>query len=244
MLTFGRNDHVFAVSDHVRDSMRYPAALARLRMPPVETLYHGIDPTSIEAWAEPERRARGARDRRGRAGRRHGRELQVAQAARSAAARGDARATRTSRTSGSSWWVRVRSSRSSGSSRDRSGLDDTVVFTGFREDAPRVCSTFDVFALSSEHEGLSIALIEALALGKPAVVTDVGGLPRWSRTGGRATSSRPGDRSALARSHRRVCCRIRRSGRGWARKAAPAPRPSTSGSSVRRMEQVYEELLS
>ena len=51
MLTFGRNRHVFAVSNHVRSSMKYPAALAGRRMPPVETLYHGIDPSSIEAWA-------------------------------------------------------------------------------------------------------------------------------------------------------------------------------------------------
>ena len=51
-----------------------------------------------------------------------------------------------------------------------------MIFTGFREDAPRVASTFDVFALTSEHEGLSIALIEALALGKPCVVPRVGGL--------------------------------------------------------------------
>ncbi len=51
MATFWRNDRVFAVSDEVRASIRYPRALRRLRMPPVETLYHGVDPPSMPAPA-------------------------------------------------------------------------------------------------------------------------------------------------------------------------------------------------
>src|SRR5207247_2752707 len=42
-LTFWRNDHVIAVSEHVRTSMRYPSPLRLLPMPPVETCYQGID---------------------------------------------------------------------------------------------------------------------------------------------------------------------------------------------------------
>ena len=52
LLTFPRNDHVFAVSDEVRAGMRYPTALSWRSMPPVETLYHGIDPASVESWTE------------------------------------------------------------------------------------------------------------------------------------------------------------------------------------------------
>ena len=145
-------------------------------MPPVETLYHGIDrPRSSDGPHQ-----NGVREELGIAAdapvvgtvanfKSHKRLDQLL------LARPDRRS-RASRTSASSWWGRVRSSRSSGSSPLGSISTTRVVFTGFREDAPRVCSTFDVFALSSEHEGLSIALIEALALGKPAVVTDVGGL--------------------------------------------------------------------
>lgn len=55
------------------------------------------------------------------------------------------------------------------------GLGDGFRFLGFRADATRVLSAFDVFCLSSRHEGLPIALMEALVLGVPAVVTDVGG---------------------------------------------------------------------
>jgi glycosyltransferase involved in cell wall biosynthesis len=56
------------------------------------------------------------------------------------------------------------------------GLQDHVIFTGARDDAPRLAASFDLFALPSIHEGLSIALVEALAVGTPAVVTSTGGV--------------------------------------------------------------------
>jgi hypothetical protein len=49
-LTFSRNRHVFAVSETVRRSIRYPAPLRRLRMPPVETMYHGLDLARTATW--------------------------------------------------------------------------------------------------------------------------------------------------------------------------------------------------
>ena len=51
------------------------------------------------------------------------------------------------------------------------GLGDRFEFLGFRPDAVRVMSAFDVFCLPSHHEGLPIALMEALALGLPVVAT-------------------------------------------------------------------------
>lgn len=49
-----------------------------------------------------------------------------------------------------------------------------VVFVGQRIDAYRFYPLFDVFALSSQTEGLSIALLEALAFGLPIVTTNDG----------------------------------------------------------------------
>jgi glycosyltransferase involved in cell wall biosynthesis len=57
------------------------------------------------------------------------------------------------------------------------GLQETVVFAGFREDATRIIGSFDVLAIPSQYDGLSIALLEAMSLGKPPVLTRAGGNP-------------------------------------------------------------------
>lgn len=63
------------------------------------------------------------------------------------------------------------------------GLSDAVIFTGSRDDVPELLPALDVFCLSSLHEGLSIALVEAMASGVPAVCTAVGGVPEAMRDG-------------------------------------------------------------
>lgn len=55
------------------------------------------------------------------------------------------------------------------------GVADDVLFAGFDANPWRWMSRADVFAVSSVNEGLCCALIEALALGTPAVSTDCGG---------------------------------------------------------------------
>jgi glycosyltransferase involved in cell wall biosynthesis len=56
-------------------------------------------------------------------------------------------------------------------------VDDAVVWAGLRDDVVEVLPAGDVFTMSSRHEGLSIALVEALSAGLPAVCTAVGGIP-------------------------------------------------------------------
>jgi glycosyltransferase involved in cell wall biosynthesis len=55
------------------------------------------------------------------------------------------------------------------------GLADRFVMLGYHADPAAVVVGADLFTLSSRHEGLPISLLEAMALGVPAVVTAVGG---------------------------------------------------------------------
>ena len=52
-----------------------------------------------------------------------------------------------------------------------------IHFLGMRQDVPRLLSVLDAFVLPSLSEGLSLALLEAMASGKPVVATRVGGNP-------------------------------------------------------------------
>ena len=54
-------------------------------------------------------------------------------------------------------------------------LDARVHFLGERTDVPRLLQAADCFVLSSDTEGLSCSVLEAMAAGLPCVVTDVGG---------------------------------------------------------------------
>jgi L-malate glycosyltransferase len=58
----------------------------------------------------------------------------------------------------------------------RLGIADRIRFWGFREDALDLISGMDVFVLSSLHEGIPYALLEAMSLSKPVVCTNVGGI--------------------------------------------------------------------
>ncbi|GAA4125120.1 glycosyltransferase [Knoellia locipacati] len=56
------------------------------------------------------------------------------------------------------------------------GLGDQFVLLGFRDDVPDLMRAVDLFVLGSAHEGLPVAVMEALAAGLPVVATDVGGV--------------------------------------------------------------------
>jgi glycosyltransferase involved in cell wall biosynthesis len=53
------------------------------------------------------------------------------------------------------------------------GVADSVHFAGNRDDVPQVLAALDVFVFTSYSEGLSGALLEAMAAGKPIVATGI-----------------------------------------------------------------------
>jgi glycosyltransferase involved in cell wall biosynthesis len=78
------------------------------------------------------------------------------------------------------------------------GLTGSVVFAGYRDDAPRLMAAADVFVLPSEQEGLPIALLEAMALGRPSIASAVGGIPEVINDGRDGFLIRPRDPAQLA----------------------------------------------
>ena len=53
------------------------------------------------------------------------------------------------------------------------GIEEKVIFTGFREDALEIIANAKIFVISSDREGFPYVVIEALLLGIPVVSTDV-----------------------------------------------------------------------
>lgn len=77
-------------------------------------------------------------------------------------------------------------------------LSQTVELLGHRQDVGKWLARADLFVLSSVRESLPFALLEALALGVPAVVTDAGGMPEVARCCGAGVVVPPARPDALA----------------------------------------------
>lgn len=56
-------------------------------------------------------------------------------------------------------------------------INDKVIFMGWRADLSEIYSLLDIVALTSRNEGTPLALIEAMAMTKPVLATNVGGVP-------------------------------------------------------------------
>ena len=55
------------------------------------------------------------------------------------------------------------------------GVREQLFLLGFRTDIIEICKSADVFVFPSKREGLSVALMEAIACGLPCVVSKIRG---------------------------------------------------------------------
>jgi glycosyltransferase involved in cell wall biosynthesis len=126
---------------------------------------------------------------------------------------------------------------------DELGIRDAVVLLGKRGDMPRVLGTLDVFVLPSESEGMSNALLEAMAMARPCVATAVGGNPHVIGQGGNGFLVEYADSAALAE---RICALLADRGLSGAVGTAARERvvaAFSARSMVRQMENLYDRLL-
>jgi glycosyltransferase involved in cell wall biosynthesis len=81
---------------------------------------------------------------------------------------------------------------------DELDLKDCVTFFGEQPDvSPFLCAA-DLFIISSVTEGLPVSLLEAMSVGLPAVVTDVGGMSEIARLSDAVTLVPPSDPQIMA----------------------------------------------
>jgi len=78
------------------------------------------------------------------------------------------------------------------------GLSERVVFAGFQGDVYPYLAALDLFVLPSRIEGLSLAVLEAMAMGKPVVGTQIGGIPELVEDGKTGRLAAPSDPVSLA----------------------------------------------
>jgi glycosyltransferase involved in cell wall biosynthesis len=73
-----------------------------------------------------------------------------------------------------------------------------VIFTGRREDVPAVTAALDVAVLPSYREAQGLSVLEAMALSRPVVASDVGGIPEMIEDGVTGLLVPPRNPAALA----------------------------------------------
>ncbi|MBI4618813.1 MAG: glycosyltransferase family 4 protein [Desulfobacterales bacterium] len=81
------------------------------------------------------------------------------------------------------------------------GINDFTIMTGHREDIPEILSISDISVLTSESsEGVPQALIQAMAMARPVVATNAGGIPEIVSDGQTGMLIEPNDADKLAKS--------------------------------------------
>ncbi|MFC1818792.1 glycosyltransferase, partial [Thermodesulfobacteriota bacterium] len=78
------------------------------------------------------------------------------------------------------------------------GLNNDVIITGFQEDVRPFISLCDCMVITSHSETFSIAALEAMAMEKPMIMTNVGGATEQIDHGKNGFIYAPGDVNALA----------------------------------------------
>lgn len=85
------------------------------------------------------------------------------------------------------------------------GIADRVCFTGWRGDTPDLLDAMDIFVMPSLYEGGPTTVLEAMAMGKAVVSTNIGMVPEVMTDGQDGLIVAPGSYEALAGAVERLC---------------------------------------
>jgi glycosyltransferase involved in cell wall biosynthesis len=78
------------------------------------------------------------------------------------------------------------------------GIADRFIFPGFRNDVPQILSCTDLYVQPSLKEALGSSIIQAMAMGKPVVASNTGGIPELVKDNETGLLVEPKNPEALA----------------------------------------------
>ena len=116
-------------------------------------------------------------------------------------------------------------------------------FIGFCHDMPSLLASVDVFAMPSLSEGLGVAVLEAMAAGKPVVASAVGGLKESVVDGVTGFLVPPADPDALAQGIGRLIEKPSLAAEFGSAGRARARADFSLENMARRNEELYRELV-
>jgi glycosyltransferase involved in cell wall biosynthesis len=120
---------------------------------------------------------------------------------------------------------------------------DRIIFTGFRSDIPDLLSTMDVLAVPSLQEGFPMITLEAMAMAKPVVATQIQGITEQIVDGKEGVLIPPRNPEALARTVQRLITNKELSARLGRTARNRVEDFFSIGKMVRETEKVYSSLL-
>jgi glycosyltransferase involved in cell wall biosynthesis len=123
------------------------------------------------------------------------------------------------------------------------GLESHLTLLGRRSDMPAVYAGLDLFVLSSHDEGMSNAILEAMAMTKPVVATDVGGTAEVVQQGRSGLLVPPKDPTALATAILEVLAQPSRAQAMGQLGRQIVEERFSAHAMVRQMEQLYLNLM-
>ncbi len=123
------------------------------------------------------------------------------------------------------------------------GLQEEVAFLGFVSDIPAFLGAVDVFALPSIYEGLGVAVLEAMAAGKPVVASSVGGIPELVEDQITGILVPPKDAQALAKAIAQLVSRETAARKMGTRASERVQDHFTLEKMAKKNEEYYYELV-
>lgn len=122
------------------------------------------------------------------------------------------------------------------------GVENRVIFLGFRQDIPQLCHAADISAFPSKIEGLGLAGIEAMAAGVPLVASNVHGILDYVIDGETGYACEPTDVKGFAKAIEKLALdeQLRESMKPACLKAVD---PFEKANALQVMHTIYREVL-